>query len=288
MPSVGGTYYMGDVVLCDEVVKQQASQMGHSYEREFFVLLVHGLTHLLGFDHERSRSEAIKQMEYEATLLSLANVPPESGLVARVIDARKKPDVKRLIPHMATWDARVQSYRRDRTKAFRGRFIDVHIDTVVLPSRLKEDAHESRYEVVEHPGATAIAATTATGMFLLRQFRYAAGQYMWEIAAGTLEVGETIPACAKRELQEEMGLTAKRWSYLGPIFTVPGFCTEEIHLFEASDLSIGEVRRDDDEVIIDIQHFTWEELFEMVKEQQIVDAKTLAVITHLWARRQRV
>ena len=85
-----------------------------------------------------------------------------------------------------------------------------------------------------------------------------------------------------------MGLLAGRWSYLGPIFTIPSFCTEEIHLFEASDLTVGEVHRDDDEVIIDIQHFTWEEIFAMIRAGEIRDAKTLAVITHLWAVRDRV
>lgn len=118
---------------------------------------------------------------------------------------------------------------------FRGRLLELCVDRVRLP-----DGGEADREVVHHPGAAAIVAVESSGteplVHLVRQYRYAVGDVLWEVPAGIVEPGESPEACARRELREEAGLVAGRWRRLGAIHTSPGFCDETIELFLATEL----------------------------------------------------
>ncbi|MBK7645213.1 MAG: NUDIX hydrolase [Planctomycetes bacterium] len=115
-----------------------------------------------------------------------------------------------------------------------------------LPSGLEQDV-----EVVVHSGAVAIAALDEQGrLALVRQYRHAAGDWLVEIPAGRVEVGEDRLVAAKRELEEETGLRARRWSLLREFFAAPGFCSEWLSLYLAEELErvqTGRLAHDADE-----------------------------------------
>jgi ADP-ribose pyrophosphatase len=113
-----------------------------------------------------------------------------------------------------------------------GRAVQLDIEQVILPN-----GAEVELEIVRHPGGAAIVAVDdADRVCLLRHFRHAAGGWLWELPAGRLDPGEEPLATAQRELAEEAGITAVRWSGLGRIASSPGVLTERVHLFLARDL----------------------------------------------------
>jgi ADP-ribose pyrophosphatase len=96
-------------------------------------------------------------------------------------------------------------------------------------------------EIVDHPGAVAIVAVDSEGMLtLVRQRREAVREELLELPAGTLEAGEAPLDCARRELEEETGLTGGSWREAATFYTTPGFCRERMHLFFAEELERGE------------------------------------------------
>jgi ADP-ribose pyrophosphatase len=128
-------------------------------------------------------------------------------------------------------------------------------------------------EIVDHPGAVAIVAVDGDGMVtLVRQRREAAREELVELPAGTLEEGETPLATARRELDEETGLTGGDWREVTTFFTTPGFCRERMHLFFAEGLERGEPTPDEDE---DVELVRWP--VDQVERHlaEIEDAKTL-------------
>jgi ADP-ribose pyrophosphatase len=126
----------------------------------------------------------------------------------------------------------------DARTVYDGKLIDVIVE--------RWGEHER--EIVEHPGAVAIVAVDAGGMVaLVRQLREAARKYLLELPAGTLEAGETPLESARRELEEETGLTGGTWRELAAFYTTPGFCRERMHLFAAEDVESGEARPEADE-----------------------------------------
>lgn len=156
---------------------------------------------------------------------------------------------------------------------YKGRFIDLRLEDVQLPS-----GQSVTLEVVHHPGAAAIVAVDARGdVTLIRQFRHAAGGFIWEVPAGTLARGEAPEACARRELREETGLIATEWTALGSILTTPGFCDERIHLFMARQLSDGAQELDHDEVLT-VSRVPLRRVLEMVRSGEIEDAKSIAAL----------
>jgi ADP-ribose pyrophosphatase len=115
---------------------------------------------------------------------------------------------------------------------FRGRLLTVRVDQVRTA-----DGRETTREIVEHPGAVAIVPQLPDGrVILIRQFRRPPTRHLLEIPAGTREPGEDALACARRELEEEIGYTPRTLERLGGFYTTPGFCTEYMDLFLASDL----------------------------------------------------
>ncbi len=161
-----------------------------------------------------------------------------------------------------------------------GFIFEVVRDRVRLPSGLEQEI-----EVVVHSGAVAIAALDAQGrLALVRQYRHPAGDWLVEIPAGRVEEGEDRLAAAKRELEEETGLRARRWSLLREFFAAPGFCSERLSIYLAEELeSVREGRRahDQDE---ELETF-FAPLAEIVRDAQ--DAKTLIAATLLSARDRR-
>jgi 8-oxo-dGTP pyrophosphatase MutT (NUDIX family) len=124
----------------------------------------------------------------------------------------------------------------NRSTHFRGRVITVTTDDVILPN-----GHRAQLELVHHPGGAVIVALDAEQrVCLLRQYRHAAGDWLWELPAGKLEPHEPPLATAQRELQEEGGVIARQWSSLGQCYSSPGVFNEILHFFLATDLeSVG-------------------------------------------------
>jgi ADP-ribose pyrophosphatase len=133
---------------------------------------------------------------------------------------------------------------------------------------------EHEREIVEHPGAVAIVGIDREGMLtLVRQRREAVRTELLELPAGTLEQGEEPLACARRELEEETGLTGGTWREVTAFYTTPGFCRERMHLFFAEDLDRGEASPESDE---DLELVRWAKDEISTKVTEIQDAKTLA------------
>lgn len=170
-----------------------------------------------------------------------------------------------------------------RDAVFTGRVVDVFRDVV----RVRRDGteRESVYDLVHHPGAAAIVPLFADGtVALLHQFRYAVGGEIWEIPAGTLEDGEPFEACARRELEEEIGQRAGKWTPLASFYASPGFCDEEIRVFLAEDLTAGEGGPEPDEHL-EVVQVPLAEALAWIAAGKIRDAKT--VIGLLTTRERR-
>jgi ADP-ribose pyrophosphatase len=134
---------------------------------------------------------------------------------------------------------------------------------------------EIKRSVVRHIGsAVMMAVDEKKRVLLVRQYRLPAEKYMWELPAGRLDAGEKPLQAAKRELIEETGYRARKWTKLASFFASPGFVQERMTIFLAEDLTSGEATPMDDERI-DVRWFTKKELSEMIKAGKIDDAKTM-------------
>ena len=155
-----------------------------------------------------------------------------------------------------------------------GKIIKLDRDRIRYP-----DGSEADVEIVRHPGASAVVPFLSDPegedpqILLLRQYRYAADGYLYEIPAGRLDPGESPTACAARELKEETGCTAKRIELLITMVTTPGFTDERIHLFMATELTHGEAAREADE-FVDVIIMRLSEALELIQRGEIVDGKT--------------
>jgi ADP-ribose pyrophosphatase len=160
---------------------------------------------------------------------------------------------------------------------YKGRIVWLRAEEVTLPNE-----RTITLEVIRHPGAAAVVAVDASDrVTLIRQFRHAAGGYIWEVPAGVLHAGEAPATCAARELAEEAGLAAAELLPLGCILTTPGFCDERIHLFLARRLSHVAQQLDPDEVLT-VSTVPLAEALEMVRDGRIQDAKTIAALHQAW------
>lgn len=164
-------------------------------------------------------------------------------------------------------------------RAWSGRLISLRVDQVALPS----GRHASR-EIVEHPGAVAMLAWDGERIGLVRQWRQAAGAELLEIPAGTMEEGEEPLATAKRELAEELGMSARGWAAGPAFFTAPGFCTEYLSLFLATGLAPAEGQTEPDEEGLSVEWLLLDEALQAIDAGRIRDAKSVAGI--LWLARR--
>jgi 8-oxo-dGTP pyrophosphatase MutT (NUDIX family) len=135
--------------------------------------------------------------------------------------------------------------KKTSTPRFQGRVISVTVDDVVLPN-----GKHTELEVVHHPGgAVAVAIDRDDRVCLLRQFRYVAHGWIWELPAGKLEPNEPPLETARRELTEEAGVNARDWSSLGTCLSSPGVFTEVLYLYLARDLEPAAAAPEHNEVI---------------------------------------
>ncbi|WP_373209334.1 NUDIX hydrolase [Allofournierella massiliensis] len=163
---------------------------------------------------------------------------------------------------------------------FEGRVFTVTVDKVEL-----ENGRTSTREVVHHHGGACIAALSDENeVYLVRQFRYAFGQELWELPAGKLEKGEDPFAAARRELGEECGLTAEHFVDLGPVYPTVGYCSEIIYCWAAIGLAPCDMHLDEDEFLTP-EKVPFDKAVEMVLSGEIRDGKTVAALLKIKALR---
>ena len=158
---------------------------------------------------------------------------------------------------------------------YTGRVLSLKLDDLIEPGGVR-----ARREVVAHPGSVVVLPCLADGrVVLVRQYRYAAKQSLWELVAGSLKPREGVLAGARRELIEETGYRARRLRRTLSFFPSPGFLTEQMHLVEARDLKLAKAEPEEDERI-EVGRFSRNELRRMMASGKIRDGKTLVGL--LW------
>ena len=152
-----------------------------------------------------------------------------------------------------------------------GRAFTIRRDTLRLP-----DGHETRLDIVEHIGSVIIIPLDTDGSLLfVRQYRHAARLDLLELPAGTLNEGEAPEACAHREIREETGMAAGKLEHLGGFFLAPGYSTEYMNVFLATDLHSDPLEADLDE-FLSVEHIPLAEALALAEHGGIADAKSLA------------
>ena len=159
---------------------------------------------------------------------------------------------------------------RSQEIVFKGKLVQVRLDKIVEPG-----GHEASREIVVHPGAVCVVARpTPDEVLLIRQYRHATGSILLEIPAGGLNDAESPEKAAVRELEEETGFRAGKVVERAKFWTTPGFTTEFMHLFEATELVKTKTNPDEDEVIeVDVVHR--DEALRMIEDGRIQDAKSI-------------
>lgn len=149
------------------------------------------------------------------------------------------------------------------------------IFTVTEDHAVDPDGFEIKRAIVRHAGSAVVMPLDAKGRILLvRQYRLPARQYMWELPAGRVDAGETVLRASRRELREETGYKAGRWTKLASFYVSPGFLAEKMTIFVAQDLKEGRSEPMDDERI-EARWFTARELDRMIRAGKIIDGKTI-------------
>ena len=165
---------------------------------------------------------------------------------------------------------------------FDGKLLKIAVDKVILP-----DGKEAVRELVHHPGAVAILPVLEDGSIVfVKQYRYPLDSILYEIPAGKLELNEDPLECATRELSEETGYSASKWSKLTTIATTPGFTDEIIHLYLAEGLELHEQHTDDDE-FIEVVTIGQDDVRKMLLSETIFDAKTLSALYMYFLRKEK-
>ena len=163
---------------------------------------------------------------------------------------------------------------------YKGRVVTLNLETVTLPNGVSVEL-----EVVRHPGAAAIVPLKDDRtVILIRQYRLAAGGYIYEIPAGKLHPGEDPMDCATRELEEEIGYRAGHLDKIATFFTAPGFTDEVMHLYVASNLIPGAQALDSHEVL-EIVEMSLEKAMAHILDGTIRDAKTIIGLQAMYLRR---
>lgn len=171
-------------------------------------------------------------------------------------------------------------------RVYTGRIVSLDVDTVRYPN-----GTVGELEMLRHPGASAVLPllddpqSDDPRILLIRQYRHATGDYLWEIPAGRRDDGESPETTAARELREETGYVCTTLHRLTWIWTTPGFTDEVIHLFMATGLSPGATAHEADEVL-EVHIVRWSEALAMVRRGDIVDAKTLVAVLYAEAQRR--
>ena len=166
---------------------------------------------------------------------------------------------------------------------YEGRAVRLRVDTVEMPS-----GRETTREIVEHSDCVAIIAIDANdNVLLVNQFRKSVGKELLEIPAGGIESGEDVVACVRREMQEETGYLPRKVERLGGFYSTPGYCTEYLYLYLATDLIPSQLHAEDTENI-GLVRVPIGQISELIASSSICDAKSIAgLLTFLEYRRVR-
>ncbi len=174
---------------------------------------------------------------------------------------------------------------RNIRNVFRGRLLKVMVKQQRLPS-----GYLAIFEMIEHPGASLVVPFLGRDrIIMLRQLRPVIGSHIYELPAGTLDRNETPLACARREIVEETGYSARRFTLLGKIYPVPGYSTERIYLYKATGLkkvihdcrarlSVPYQRHGEEDEVIESFVVTKSAIRKLFRSGKITDAKTIAAL----------
>lgn len=155
---------------------------------------------------------------------------------------------------------------------YRGKIINVRCDDALLP-----DGTPCKREIVEHPGGAAALCVVNGKVALVKQFRYAYKEELYEIPAGKLEAGEDPKLAAARELSEETGLIADELSLLFVLYPTPGYTNEKIYIYKTESVREGGSHLDEGE-FLNVEFMPLERTYEMIERGEIRDAKTIAAL----------
>jgi len=158
---------------------------------------------------------------------------------------------------------------------YEGKVFGVRKDDVEEPNGVK-----ATRVVITHPGSVVVLPVLKDGRILLiEQYRHATRQYLWELVAGRIDGGETVKQAAARELKEETGYSAKRFTEFLDVWPTPGFLEERMHILLAEGLTAGQANPEEDEKIVS-RAYTLNELKRMMKNGKLKDGKSIASILY--------
>ena len=162
---------------------------------------------------------------------------------------------------------------------FRGKIINVRCDDAVLP-----DGKPCKREIVEHGGGAAVLYVRGDDVLLVKQYRYAYGEELYEIPAGKLEKGEDPAVTAARELEEEAGFVPEKVTLLYEMYPSPGYTNEKIYIYRAEGVKEGRVHLDEGEFLTSA-FYPLAEAEKMIERGEIKDAKTILAIQYALLKR---
>lgn len=163
-----------------------------------------------------------------------------------------------------------------RQTIYEGDVLDLGKESITLPNGVS-----CELEIIRHPGgAVALAVDADKRVCLLRQYRHAAGGWIWELPGGRIEAGEEALTTVQRELQEEAGIRADDWQALSSFYSTPGFCDERLHLFIARDLHTADAATEEDE-LLEVHWLSLQQALNYCRRGEIIDAKTLVGLYQL-------
>ena len=169
------------------------------------------------------------------------------------------------------------NYKIDDSKIiFTGRVFSIKVDNITYDS-----GNKGFREVVLHNGGAVVMPVKEDGkIIMVKQYRYPFDKFLLEMPAGKLEKDEDPQVCATRELTEETGYTANKVTKMGSIYTTPGFCSEELHIFLAEELQPGNHNREEGEYGMEVYEYTIEEVDSMIMDGRIKDSKTICAVNY--------
>jgi len=161
-----------------------------------------------------------------------------------------------------------------RERLYEGKVFNIIVDQIEYPS-----GNRGLREVIEHPGgAVVLALFPNKKIILIKQHRYPIDKVLYELPAGKLGRGEDPAHCAARELTEETGYVAGNLEKITAIYTSPGFCSECLHIYLATDLKFTEQNLEEGEEHIEVEIIPIDKAIKMIKQGEIVDSKTIVGI----------
>jgi ADP-ribose pyrophosphatase len=153
---------------------------------------------------------------------------------------------------------------------FEGKVLNLYKDLIQY-----DDGQKDYREVVEHYGGSTVLAVTDSSLILVRQYRHPLKNFVYELPAGKLNLDEDPLECAKRELKEETGYTATNWEKIISFHTTPGYSSEKLHIYLATNLKEGEQELELGERNLEVVIVGFIEALRMIKNEEITDSKTI-------------